>query len=368
TYLETLLGTALAPTHSPDAGPATIWPTLDAYSTRAPWLAASVKERVLQFLAVRASPAEPPSAAPVPGGPPACGKTSVAGSSARAAPCPAACWRLFERPGSAIPVLLADELDKLGRRGMHGDPSATLLEATVSSPAPLLLREAELLRVIDAYTREAGVASWSVGWPACAATPPCWQRKAPPSEPLRVDADVLRQIFEEADGADCRPTPSPYEQMTMSAANSGAPLEPGVCRLLLECGWTLEPAVDARRADDGLGASLHRQVGEVMRESVTLCISWLSSRLNSQLRRNRCRLHVHSRLALCQKTAPRRFAVGRGADLPGQRRPSPGRGRPDWRGDSPGARVLAIGGVPAKLEAAARAGLHSVVLPMAQSD
>ncbi|PAA52324.1 hypothetical protein BOX15_Mlig022141g2, partial [Macrostomum lignano] len=243
-------------------------------------------------------------------------------------------------------------------------------------PGSVLLREAELLRVIDAYTREAGVRQLERRLARLCRHAALLAAEAPPSEPLRVDADVLRQIFEEADGADCRPTPSPYEQMTMSAANSGAPLEPGVCPvlavtphggevLLLECGWTLEPAVDGGGQTTDLAPVCTGQVGEVMRESVTLCISWLSSRLNSQLRRNRCRLHVHFPSGAVPKDGTS-AGLPLAAALTSLASGTPVRAGVALTGEvTLRGRVLAIGGVPAKLEAAARAGLHSVVLPMA---
>ncbi|PAA82396.1 hypothetical protein BOX15_Mlig025870g2, partial [Macrostomum lignano] len=473
TYLETLLALPWRRLTPPDAGPATMADARRLLDAEHHGLA-SVKERVLQFLAVRRlrPSLRPPLLCLV--APPGCGKTSVAGSLARCLGRPlqrialggvadAAELRGHRRtyvgamPGRLLaavraagvrdPVLLLDELDKLGRRGMHGDPSATLLEAldaeqnsafvdhylgvpfdlsqvlfvatanTIDSippalldrfelvhfdplsrsdkvriatdhllpkqlsqhglePGSVLLREAELLRVIDAYTREAGVRQLERRLARLCRHAALLAAEAPPSEPLRVDADVLRQIFEEADGADCRPTPSPYEQMTMSAANSGAPLEPGVCPvlavtphggevLLLECGWTLEPAVDGGGQTTDLAPVCTGQVGEVMRESVTLCISWLSSRLNSQLRRNRCRLHVHFPSGAVPKDGTS-AGLPLAAALTSLASGTPVRAGVALTGEvTLRGRVLAIGGVPAKLEAAARAGLHSVVLPMA---
>ncbi|PAA56145.1 hypothetical protein BOX15_Mlig006593g2, partial [Macrostomum lignano] len=473
TYLETLLALPWRRLTPPDAGPATMADARRLLDAEHHGLA-SVKERVLQFLAVRRlrPSLRPPLLCLV--APPGCGKTSVAGSLARclgrplqrialggvADPAelrghrrtyvgamPGRLLAAVRAAGVRDPVLLLDELDKLGRRGMHGDPSATLLEAldaeqnsafvdhylgvpfdlsqvlfvatanTIDSippalldrfelvhfdplsrsdkvriatdhllpkqlsqhglePGSVLLREAELLRVIDAYTREAGVRQLERRLARLCRHTALLAAEAPPSEPLRVDADVLRQIFEEADGADCRPTPSPYEQMTMSAANSGAPLEPGVCPvlavtphggevLLLECGWTLEPAVDGGGQTTDLAPVCTGQVGEVMRESVTLCISWLSSRLNSQLRRNRRRLHVHFPSGAVPKDGTS-AGLPLAAALTSLASGTPVRAGVALTGEvTLRGRVLAIGGVPAKLEAAARAGLHSVVLPMA---
>ncbi|MDE2491109.1 MAG: endopeptidase La, partial [Elusimicrobia bacterium] len=114
-----------------------------------------VKERILEFLAVRKRTGSLKGAILCFVGPPGVGKTSIAASIAKAVgrrfvrlslggvhdtaelrghgrtyvgSQPGALIRQMKAAGTINPVMLLDEVDKLGREGNHGDPTAALLE------------------------------------------------------------------------------------------------------------------------------------------------------------------------------------------------------------------------------------------------
>ncbi|MEK7389121.1 MAG: endopeptidase La [Elusimicrobiota bacterium] len=114
-----------------------------------------VKERVLEFLALRKKTGSKKGAIIAFTGPPGVGKTSIASAIAQAlgrrfvrlslggvhdetvlrghgrtylGSMPGMIMRLMKNAGTVNPVLLLDEVDKIGREGNAGDPTAALLE------------------------------------------------------------------------------------------------------------------------------------------------------------------------------------------------------------------------------------------------
>jgi ATP-dependent Lon protease len=115
----------------------------------------SVKERVLEFLALRKKTGSKKGAIIAFTGPPGVGKTSIAGAIAQAlgrkfvrlslggvhdetvlrghgrtylGSMPGEIMRQMKNAGTINPVMLMDEVDKIGRNGNAGDPTAALLE------------------------------------------------------------------------------------------------------------------------------------------------------------------------------------------------------------------------------------------------
>ncbi len=114
-----------------------------------------VKERVLEFLALRKKTGSKKGAIIAFTGPPGVGKTSIASAIAQAlgrkfvrlslggvhdesvlrghgrtyvGSMPGEIMRQMKNAGTVNPVMLMDEADKIGRNGNHGDPTAALLE------------------------------------------------------------------------------------------------------------------------------------------------------------------------------------------------------------------------------------------------
>ncbi|KAH9008059.1 ATP-dependent protease La [Lactarius hengduanensis] len=113
-------------------------------------------------------------------GPPGTGKTSLGQSIARALgrPGPGLLAQALRKAGRMDPVLLLDEIDKVGQSNYHGDPSAALLEVLYPEQNVafnlsgytddeklhiarrfLLPKQPALLKTVTHYTREAGVRS-----------------------------------------------------------------------------------------------------------------------------------------------------------------------------------------------------------------
>lgn len=116
-----------------------------------------IKDRILEFIAVGKKLGAAPSGRILClQGPPGCGKTSIGKSVARAlgrefnrfsiggvydvsdikghrrtyvGALPGRLVQALKRTGTSNPVILIDEIDKIGRSAVHGDPSAALLEA-----------------------------------------------------------------------------------------------------------------------------------------------------------------------------------------------------------------------------------------------
>jgi ATP-dependent Lon protease len=412
-----------------------------------------VKDRILEYLAVRRLVQEPKGPILCLLGPPGVGKTSVAKSVARAmerkftrmslggvrdeaeirghrrtyvGALPGRIVQGLKTAGSSNPVFVIDEIDKVGR-DIRGDPSSALLEVldpeqnssfsdhyleipfdlskvlfiatanrTDTIPPPLLDRmevieipgytareklrigsdflipkqleehgleadsvpisEAAQLRVIEEYTREAGVRSQERQIAALI-------RKAA----LRIAEGETRV---EIDSDDLEPLlgPAPFTRELGERID-----RPGVAIGLV---WT-PVGGDIVFAESALlegksGLQLTGQLGDVMRESGELALSYLRS--NAELLGidpalfEKHQIHVHVPAGAMRKDGPSAgitLLVALASLLTGKlvRSDVCMTGEITLRGQ-----VLPVGGIKEKLLAAHRAGLKTVILPSRNRD
>jgi ATP-dependent Lon protease len=411
-----------------------------------------VKDRILEFLAVRKLAPEAKSPILCFVGPPGVGKTSLGRSVARAigrkfaraslggvrdeaevrghrrtyvGAMPGRILQSLRRAGSRNPIFLLDEIDKIGA-DFRGDPSSALLEVldpeqnhsfsdhyievpfdlsrvlfiatanTLATIPPALLDRMEVIelpgytetdkkaiarshlvpnqleahgltaeqvvvnddaidRIVNEYTREAGVR----GLDRHIATlmRKCASRVADqgPETRISVDGDFVGEAL----GAPPH-LPETAERTT----------QPGVAVGLAHTshgGDILFIEASVLRGGKGIRLRLTGQLGDVMRESAEAALSWVRS--NAELlglaggELDACEIHLHVPAGAVPKDGPSAgvaIASALVSALSGRR----ARGDVAMTGEiSLRGRVLPVGGIKAKLLAAARAGVHTVLLP-----
>jgi ATP-dependent Lon protease len=414
-----------------------------------------VKDRILEFLAVRKL--APAAKSPILcfAGPPGVGKTSLGRSIARAmgrefvraslggvrdeaeirghrrtyvGAMPGRILQSLRRAGSRNPVFLLDEIDKLGA-DFRGDPSSALLEvldpeqnstfsdhyievpfdlsgvmfiATANNLAtipPALLDRMELIElpgyterdklligrrylvpkqleahgldeqrvqiedaalelVVREYTREAGVRNLD-RFVATLMRKVARRLAAHTAEggqtPFRVDAAFVAEAL----GAPPH-LPETAERTTQPGVAVGLAYTPHGGDILF---------IEATRLGGGKGIRLRLtgQLGDVMRESAEAALSWIRANADElgvpQERLRDSEIHLHFPAGAVPKDGPS-AGVPTVAALVSALSGRCARGDVAMTGEiSLRGRVLPVGGIKSKVMAAARAGVHTVILP-----
>jgi len=411
-----------------------------------------VKERVLEFLAVRklAPEAKAPILCFV--GPPGVGKTSLGRSIARAmgrkftraslggvrdeaeirghrrtyvGAMPGRVLQSLKRAGSRNPVFLLDEVDKLGS-DFRGDPSSALLEVldpeqnhtfsdhyielpfdlsrvlfistanTLATIPPALLdrmevielpgyterdklaiarshllprqveahgltpeqvevHEASLHKVVEEYTREAGVRNLERHIATLMRKVARRIAEERPEGAVVVDADFVDKAL----GAPPH-LPETAERTTVPGVVVGlAATAHGGDILFLE-------ATVMEGGKEGIRLRLTGQLGEVMRESAEAALSWVRANASSLGLREQLgpmEIHLHVPAGAVPKDGPS-AGVALVSALVSALSGRCARGHVAMTGEiSLRGRVLPVGGIKDKVLAASRAGIDTVVLP-----
>jgi ATP-dependent Lon protease len=413
---------------------------------------AKVKERILEYLAVRklAPDAKAPILCFV--GPPGVGKTSLGKSIARAlgrklaraslggvrdeaeirghrrtyvGAMPGRILQSLRRAGSRNPVFLLDEVDKIGA-DFRGDPSSALLEVldpeqnatfsdhylevpfdlsrvlfiatanTLSTIPPALLDRMEVIelagyteteklaiaaqhlipkqreahglsaehvvvepaaleRVVEEYTREAGVRNLDRLIATLFRKVAARVAAGPLEQPLRVDAEFAAEAL----GAPphlpevAERTEQAGVVVGLAATNHGGDI------LFLEANVT--------RAGEGVRLRLTGQLGDVMKESAEAALSWVRSNADAlgipTSALAGCEIHLHVPAGAVPKDGPSAgvaLVTALVSALSGRR----AHGHVAMTGElSLRGRVLPVGGIKQKLLAAQRAGVQIVLIP-----
>jgi ATP-dependent Lon protease len=411
-----------------------------------------VKDRILEFLAVRklAPEAKGPILCFV--GPPGVGKTSLGRSIARAmdrkfvraslggvrdeaeirghrrtyvGAMPGRILQSMRRAGSRNPVFLLDEIDKLGA-DFRGDPSSALLEVldpeqnhafsdhyvevpfdlskvffiatanTLQTIPPALLDRMEVIelpgytdrdklviarqhlvpkqleahglsadrvqvsdaaiaRIVHEYTREAGVRSLDRNVASLVRKAARRIAESPPGTKLAIDEAFVGEAL----GAPPH-LPATAERTTIPGVVVGlARTNHGGDILFIEA--------TALPGGDGVRLRLTGQLGDVMRESAEAALSWVRANAEAlgldgaALRGGEIHLHVPA--GAVPKDGPS-AGIALASALVSVLSRRRARGDVAMTGEiSLRGRVLPVGGIKDKVLAAARAGIHTVLLP-----
>jgi ATP-dependent Lon protease len=412
-----------------------------------------VKDRILEFLAVRKLAPDTKSPILCFVGPPGVGKTSLGRSIARAmgrnfaraslggvrdeaeirghrrtyvGAMPGRVVQSLRRAGTRNPVFLLDEIDKLGA-DFRGDPSSALLEVldpeqnhafsdhyieitfdlskvmfiatanTLSTIPPALLDRMEVIelpgytepdkqiiarrhlvpkqrenhgltpeqvevtddaieKVVRAYTREAGVRSLDRQIASLMRKAARRVASGGPDTHIEIDTDFV------VDALGAPPHLSETaERTTLPGVVVGlAYTDHGGDILFLES--TVMPG------GKGVRLRLTGQLGDVMKESAEAALSWVRSnadhlQLGDTPALDACEIHLHVPAGAVPKDGPS-AGVAMVTALVSALASRRARGHVAMTGEiSLRGRVLPIGGVKAKVLAAARAGIETVILP-----
>src|SRR6266542_4287141 len=399
-----------------------------------------VKDRIVEYLAVRKLRQERglgPSSGRGSGailtlvGPPGVGKTSLGESVARAlgrkfvrislggihdeaeirghrrtyvGALPGRIVRALKEAGTKNPVMMLDEVDKVGA-DWRGDPSSALLEVLVITtgnvaetiPGPLLdrmeiirldgytedekiaiardhllgrqlernglkaeeveLTDGALRAVVNDYTREAGVRNLERELGKALRKVTTMLASAKAEAPVKVDAADLREylgrpkfFFEAADR-----TSVPGVATGLAVTGTGGDV------LFIEA--TAMPTGDGHGEP---GLTLTGQLGDVMKESAQIALSYVRSHsddLRISPERLNGRFHLHVPAGAVPKDGPS-AGIAMTTALASLLTGRPVRSAVAMTGEvTLQGRVLPIGGVKQKVLAAHRAGLKEVILP-----
>ncbi|MGH0032118.1 MAG: endopeptidase La [Myxococcota bacterium] len=415
-----------------------------------------VKDRILEFLAVRKLAPQAKSPILCFAGPPGVGKTSLGRSIARAlgrefaraslggvrdeaeirghrrtyvGAMPGRILQSLRRAGSRNPVFLLDEIDKLGA-DFRGDPSSALLEVldpeqndtfsdhyievpfdlsqvmfiatanSLSSVPPALLDRMEVIelpgyterdklviarrhlipkqleahglsekdvevgedaleKITREYTREAGVRNLdrlvATLMRKAARSVAASRAKGEQTVTLRVDADFVGEAL----GAPPH-LPETAERTTQPGVAVGlATTNQGGDILFIEA--------SVMPGGKGLRLRLTGQLGDVMRESAEAALSWVRSNAEAlgldPARLENAEIHLHVPAGAVPKDGPS-AGVTLVAALVSALSGRCARGEVAMTGEiSLRGRVLPVGGIKAKVLAASRAGVETVILP-----
>src|SRR6478735_343843 len=337
-----------------------------------------IKERILEFLAVRALVKKPKATILTFSGPPGVGKTSLAKSIARAmnrkfvrlslggvrdeaeirghrrtyiGAFPGQIIQMMKKAGTMNPVFLLDEVDKMSM-DFRGDPSAALLEVLDPEQNNAFLDQA-FQAIIQRYTREAGVRNLEREISSI-----CRKiaRKVVVQGKSFSEEITATKVTEYLGVPRFRPTVA-EETNEIGVATGLAWTEVGGEILVTEA--TLMPGKGHLR--------LTGKLGDVMQESAHAAMSYVRSKSDDfgipKDFNRRTDVHVHVPEGAIPKDGPSAgitlatALVSAIAGVP-VRKDVAMTGEITLRG-----KVLPIGGVKEKLLAAHRAGLKNIILP-----
>src|SRR6478609_6182285 len=358
-----------------------------------------VKDRIVEYLAVRSRRAQ--RGLQVVGGrgsgavlalvgPPGVGKTSLGESVARAlgrkfvrvalggvrdeaeirghrrtyvGALPGRIVRAITEAGSMNPVMLLDEIDKVGS-DYRGDPAAALLE--VLEPAALdatevTVTDSALRKLAADYTREAGVRQLERLIAKVFRKVATQLSSGKVESPVTVDEPDLRGLIGRP-----RFTSETAERTSVPGVATGLAVT-GMGGDVLFIEASAEPVADGAEPGKGSSLTLTGQLGDVMKESAQIALSFVRSHpdevgIESGALNRTIHLHVPAgavpkdgpSAGVTMVTALTSLATGR-----------PVRSDVAMTGEvTLNGKVLPIGGVKQKLLAAQRAGVTTVFIPL----